>query len=123
MCVGGFAVIGTVSLQAWPDGPQGAVVLLRDSGGSVVDQQIVGSNGAFSLSAADRGETYGVEASFPRYLPVRATGITSATGDTVDLGPTTLPAGDLNNDGVINILDITVVAGNFGRSYPVSWAP
>ncbi|MGD8597555.1 MAG: cohesin domain-containing protein, partial [Anaerolineae bacterium] len=108
-CTGGFAVVGTVSLQAWPNGPEGAAVTLADSSGSTVDQQIVGPDGAFSLTAADVSETYHVEASHPRYLTAQATGITAGVGDTINLGVTTLPAGDLNGDGAINILDITVV--------------
>lgn len=122
-CAGGFAVVGTVGLQSWPGGPEGITVILRDSSGTIVDQQVVGAAGAFSLTAGDVSKTYRVEASYPRYLSVEATGITGSAGDTVNLGHATLPAGDLNDDGVINILDITIVAGNFGKSSPQSWGP
>jgi minor extracellular serine protease Vpr len=122
-CVGGFVVVGTVGLQSWPGGPEGISVILRDSSGTTVDQQVVGAAGAFSLTAGDVTQTYSVEASYPRYLSAKATGITGSAGDTVNLGHATLPAGDLNDDGVINILDITIIAGNFNKSSPQSWAP
>jgi hypothetical protein len=122
-CVGGFVVVGTVGLQSWPGGPEGISVILRDSGGATVDQQVVGPTGAFSLTAGDVAETYSVEASYPRYLSARASGITGTAGDTVDIGHATLPAGDLNGNGVINILDITIIAGNFGKSSPQPWGP
>lgn len=122
-CVGGFVVVGTVGLQSWPGGPEGISVILRDSGGAIVEHQIVGPSGAFSLNAADLAETYSVEASYPRYLSARATGITGGAGATVDIGHATLPAGDLNDDGVINILDITIIAGNFNKSSPQPWGP
>lgn len=122
-CVGGFVVIGTVALQAWPGGPEGIAVALRDSGGAIVDQEVVGPAGSFSLTAGDVAETYSVEASYPRYLSARASGITGGAGATVDIGHATLPAGDLNGDGVINILDISTIAGNFLKTSPVSWGP
>lgn len=122
-CVGGFSVVGTVGLQSWPGGPAGITVVLLDSSDTVVDDEVVGPTGAFSLTAGDVGETYSVEGIYPRYLIVRATGITGAAGDTVDIGHATLPAGDLNDDGVINILDITIIAGNFSKSSPQPWGP
>jgi minor extracellular serine protease Vpr len=122
-CVGGFVVVGTVGLQSWPGGPEGVSVVLRDSGGAIVDEVVVGPSGAFSLTAGDVAETYSVEASYPRYLSVEASGITGGAGDTVNIGDATLPAGDLNGDGVINIQDITVVAGNFLKTSPVAWGP
>lgn len=122
-CAGGFVVIGTVDLQAWPGGPEGIAVVLRDSGGAIVDDEVVGPAGTFNLTAGDVGETYSVEASYPRYLSAEAGGITGAAGDTVDIGSAVLPAGDLNGDGVINILDISTIAGNFLKTSPVSWGP
>lgn len=119
---GGFVVEGTVALQSWPN-PEGVVVTLRDSGGVPVDQQVVAPDGAFSLNAGDAAETYSVQAAYPRYLAAEATGITGSAGTTVDIGHATLRAGDLNGDGVINILDITAVAGNFNKTSPQPWAP
>jgi hypothetical protein len=121
-CVGGFAVVGTVSLQAWPS-PEGSVVILKNSSGSPVDQVVVGPDGTFSLISGDVTDIYSLEASHDRYLTGQAIGITGNAGDTIDVGTTTLRAGDLNGDGVVNILDITIVAGNFGKSSPIPWGP
>jgi hypothetical protein len=121
-CVGGFVVVGSVSLQSWPS-PEGSLVTLRDSGGGIVDQVVVGPDGSFNLISGDIADTYSLEASHDRYLTALASGITGGAGDTINVGNTTLRAGDLNGDGVINILDITIVAGNFGKSSPIPWAP
>lgn len=122
-CVSGFAVEGTVGLQSWPGGPEGISVILQDSGGSTVDQQVVGPDGAFSLTAVDVTETYSVTASYPRYLSVEAGGITGSAGGTVDLGRAILPAGDVNGDGQINIQDIAILGGNYDKRSPVAWPP
>ncbi len=47
--------------------------------------------------------------------------LSGITEEIVDLGASTLAAGDLNDDGIINILDITIAAGNYGKSSPGDW--
>jgi hypothetical protein len=118
-----FFIDGEVALQSWPD-PTGAQVVLRDSAGAVVEGPInVESDGLFQFQGLV-GNVYSVEASYPRYLSAVATGITSGTvGEHVNLGMTTLRAGDINGDGVINILDISGVAGNFSKTSPQNWVP
>ena len=111
-------IIGTVALQSWPD-PSGVAVTLYDSSGAVVDGPfIVGPDGAFLLHATNETEIYHVVAEYDRYLSAEATGITVQPGDVVNLGLVTLRAGDINGDGVINILDLTAVAGNFNKTSP-----
>ena len=122
-CIGGYSVIGTVGLQSWVD-PSGVAVTLYNSSGAVVDGPvIVGPSGAFSLQVGDVLDTYHVVAAYDRYLNAEASGITGMAGDVIDLGHATLRAGDLNGDGVINILDLTALAGNFNKSSPQPWAP
>ncbi len=124
-CVGGFVVkgnAGELSLQTWPS-PEGTLVTLTDSIGAVVDQSVVGPDGAFSLISGDVSDTYILYASHDRYLTARVVGITGDPGDTIFVGPTSLRSGDLNGDGVINILDISLVAGNYGKSAPIPWGP
>ncbi|UCG24036.1 MAG: hypothetical protein JSW55_18200 [Chloroflexota bacterium] len=110
---------GAVNLQGWPS-PSGVEVVLKDGGGAVVDSTVVGSSGDF-LFNAEAGVTYSVETAYDRYLGTSVGGLSGAEGDTIDVGPTALPAGDLNGDGTINILDIVMVAGNFGKSTFVGW--
>ena len=37
-----------------------------------------------------------------------------------DLGSTTLPAGDLNNDSIVNIFDLTYIATQYGSDDPLA---
>jgi hypothetical protein len=118
-----FDVEGTVGLQAWSS-PEGVLVTLYDDTEGVLrDQVIVGPDGSFSLSGKiDNLHT--LTASYPRYLDLALSGITSPTpGDVVNVGHGTLPSGDVNGDGVINILDLSVVAGHFTKTSPQPWAP
>jgi hypothetical protein len=117
-----FFIDGVVELQAWPSAA-GVQVDLKDGSGATVDSKIVAADGAFGFTGTT-GETYSVEASYDRYLTSAATGITSSVvGERVNLGTGKLRAGDVNGDGVINILDISGVAGNFGKASPQGWAP
>jgi len=114
--------VGTVALQSWPD-PTGVEVTLYDSFSIVDGPVVVGSNGDFKLTANDETETYRVVAKYDRYLSSEASGLTGTSGSVVNFGLTTLRAGDINGDGVINILDLTALAGNFNKTSPQAWAP
>ena len=118
-----FFIEGDVALQAWPD-PAGVVVVLQDNTGAVADGPVViGSDGAFELQGL-AGSVYTVTASYDRYLGSEAAGVTSSiVGERINLGTTTLRAGDINGDGKINILDISGVAGNFSKQSPTAWTP
>ena len=119
--LGGFDVIGTVALQSWVD-PSGIAVTLFNSSGAVADgPDLVGPSGTFRLRAADVTDTYRVEASYDRYLSAEVSGIVGAVGDEFDLGSASLRAGDINGDGVINMLDLSALAGNFNKTSPQEW--
>ncbi len=122
-CTGGFSVAGSVDLKGWPGGPSGVMVVLKDGSGSTVDSTIVGPTGTFNLSAPNVLDTYSVEASYDRYLTVQEGGITGGEGFLIDVGKGTLPAGDLNGDATVNILDVVMVASNFGKISPQPWLP
>ena len=113
-------ISGTVALQGWPD-PSGVAVTLFDSGGGADGPVIVGPDGAFNFQANNELETYRVLAEYDRYLSAEATGITGLPGDVIDLGLATLRSGDFNGDGVINILDLAAVGGNFNKTSPQEW--
>jgi hypothetical protein len=118
-----FFIEGTVELQGWPGGPAGVLVELKDGGGTTIKSTVVGNDGAFSFTG-NTGETFSVVASYDRYLDIEEAGITSSTvGEVINLGAGRLPAGDINGDGKINILDISGVAGNYGKISPESWMP
>ena len=115
-----FTIQGVVGLQNWAD-PSGVLVqLINEQTSSVEDSVQVNANGSFSF-AASIDNTYTVVASYDRYLDAKAENISGTVEEVVDLGTSGLRAGDLNNDGVINILDIVTVAGNYQRSSPGDW--
>jgi murein DD-endopeptidase MepM/ murein hydrolase activator NlpD len=103
-------------------------------------------DGSFSLTAP--AGTYRVVASLEGYLSAETTALLAA-GTTVTLPPIALPAGDidgnnvidqfdamtigmnyntahpstadLNGDGMINVLDLEALAGNYRRTGPLLW--
>lgn len=115
-----FFIEGVVHLQSWST-PAGVLVELKDGSGATIESTVVGGDGAFSFTA-NTGGTYSVLASYDRYLDIEHTGITSSVvGEVINLGTGQLPAGDVNGDGIINILDLSAVAGNYYKSSPVAW--
>ena len=50
----------------------------------------------------------------PGYVPVRISGASIEPGETLTLPEMTLPFGDANGDGKIDILDLSIAASNFG---------
>jgi len=69
------------------------------------------STGAFQFANLPLG-IYQLDASAPGFLSTRME-IRVLEGQTVELPPTTLKAGDINQDGLIDIKDVTLVAANF----------
>jgi hypothetical protein len=115
-----FSIEGTVVLQSWAD-PSGTAVILQDEHGNVLEGPVaVGGEGSFRF-VAQIGASYSVTASRQGYLSTTSGAVSGAVGEVIDLGLTVLPAGDVNGDQVVNILDITAVAGNFGKSSPIAW--
>ena len=61
--------------------------------------------------------TYTFRASYPGYLDAVKTGvIVPATPSDIALGTITLLGGDINKDGVINILDVQLIINKFGQT-------
>ncbi len=58
--------------------------------------------------------TYTVAIEMPLYLDAQKTSVEVGPGGTVTLSPVTLKAGDVNDDDVVNILDITFIGGRYG---------
>ena len=59
---------------------------------------------------------YDVEIRAPGYVSVRITGIRLGIGGEVTIPELTLPFGDANGDGRIDIFDLSIAAGNFGAT-------
>ena len=52
----------------------------------------------------------------PGYVSARIPGVRLGIGEAVTVPELTLPFGDSNGDGLIDILDLSVAAGNFGAT-------
>lgn len=81
-----------------------------------------GPDGSFSFVVSE-GELHSLMANSLHHLASEVTGISCLEGNSIDVGQTKLRAGDMNEDGVINILDLTMLGGNFGRTEPTGWGP
>ncbi len=140
------AVSGEVAYQNGGDAAGITVMLI--SGQSIIDGMVTAADGLYTFTGVAPGE-YLLLADAPGHLAaaqmvrVSANEGTSAltmvllAGDTDDnqvidladagfiganfgLGAGIAPANaDLNTDGVVNIIDLTLVGGNFGKSGPV----
>jgi hypothetical protein len=84
--------------------------------GPIPPDAITDSDGNFTLEMKT-GTSLSVTASAPGYLS-NGTSVDATSGETTTLPATTLRGGDVNNDGVINIADATLVAANFGKNVP-----
>ncbi|MCW5853991.1 MAG: hypothetical protein KIT87_28245, partial [Anaerolineae bacterium] len=81
------------------------------------DQGITPNDGLFSLfSYADNGQLQ-VTADHPLYLPARRV-VSLSNQPTVYLPPVRLLGGDTNDDGVINLADLALVGAHYSSSPP-----
>ncbi len=121
-------------------------VKVYDSSNAVVSTPTLGSDGSFSVSLP--AGTYTVIASATGYLDAQGS-VTITSGATTALSTANLPAGDidgndvidqydamtigmsyntstpaaadLNNDSVINVLDLELLAANYHKSGSLAW--
>jgi hypothetical protein len=110
------SVTGVISLERRED-LAGVVVEL-----SGLPTTLTKSDGTYTIESVPPG-TYTVRAYAPGYLVAERHGIQILPGHMISLPPLTLVGGDANGDGRIDLLDLTLVARNFGGCPPVDeWA-
>lgn len=82
-----------------------------------IDGQTTTTNdqGYFEQAVAGTGGVYRILAKHPGFLEKVAEGVLVGPGQTVDLGITTLLAGDANGDNKIDIFDLVAVGANYGK--------
>ncbi|MBC7264087.1 MAG: carboxypeptidase regulatory-like domain-containing protein [Chloroflexi bacterium] len=85
--------------------------------GPVVATTTTGASGSFSFGGLPAG-TYTVRASKQNYIYAEKTGVVVSAGVNTDIGTAQLPAGDLNDDCRVNIIDLVIIATDPGWSDP-----
>jgi hypothetical protein len=146
------AIEGIVRRQGMGTDHSGVEVVAVAVGGGVVTEATTESDGSFELQVP-LGGTYTVNASYPGYLNAHKDsvdvggeavdiGSTRLLGGDVnadncinildivsiiaDFGEDGLEPSDpedINGDGTVNILDLTISAGNFSLCGPTAWVP
>ena len=117
ICIPGFQIVGFAVPQGHPGDATGVEVCLDGT-----ECITTGANGYFQFVASE-DQAHTITADFIHHLSAEMTGITGVTGEEVNIGTATLRAGDLNEDGRINILDLVMVGGNFDDTEPTPWEP
>ncbi len=119
-------IAGKMAFQNHPDvdgdGQQdndNITVQLVTPNGDVIASVTTGKDGAYTFSDVPTG-TYGVTAAARHHLRVGKVVAVSA-GVPVNLETITLPGGDTNNDGTIDLLDAGLIGANFDLE--VGFAP
>ncbi|MBN1995414.1 MAG: hypothetical protein JW953_22185 [Anaerolineae bacterium] len=108
---GQASILGQVKLQGRANS-QGASVTVKNGEQITVS---VEANGRFKIDNAPTNAALSVTADAPIYLPAVCTGL-AATSPETDLGSVTLLAGDFNDDGDVDILDLVTVGSSFGQT-------
>lgn len=70
------------------------------------------ADGSFTLTGLAANQAYTVTASSPGFLNAARAGLRVTTG-TANLPQVTLKAGDVNGDGAITIIDVSIVSSNY----------
>lgn len=109
------SLAGTAAHQNRPDDAGIRVQLLMD--GAVVAETLTLTNGAYQLADIPAG-TYTLRTAAPQHLPLVKEVIVDTTGQIIDLGSSTLPAGDTDDNGTVDVLDATLIGANFDVQTP-----
>ncbi len=102
-------VIGKILLQGRSDA--NGVVITANNG---VTTTTSAGNPNFSLALP--AGTYTITVSMPRYIPIRLANVQVRNGETMPLVFGALAAGDANGDGKVDVLDLSLVGGDFGKT-------
>jgi hypothetical protein len=95
----------------------GIKVQLLGAGDAIVAEVTTVDDGMFSFTDVPVG-AYRVKFSAPQHLIRLLSASVQADGQTLDLGTQTLPAGDTNDDGKVDLTDAGLIGANFGVNAP-----
>jgi hypothetical protein len=118
LTVNGTATItGTVKLQGRTTPITAGTVTLTDTAGiftpTIVSFDATTGQFTATVPVEPGGSTYNLLAAHSLYLSNRRTGVAVAHASIVNVGTTTLKGGDANNDGKINIFDLSCIGGAY----------
>lgn len=126
---GQYSITGSIDAEAfadsvdysetWYQGADGVhkvVVEAVDSNGSVAGVGTVRADGTYTIEVIEG--TYTVRVVVPGHITETA-GVTVDGSETLNFGP--LTAGDVNNDGAVNLVDLQLTAKEFGKTKGSAW--
>ncbi len=117
---GSATITGTVTLQGRTTPITPGTVTLTDSANkfSPTISNFDQTTGVFSATVPVDlgGSTYTVLAAHSLYLSNQLTGVAVSAGGNYGVGTTRLRGGDANNDGTVDILDLSCIGGSYHRS-------
>jgi hypothetical protein len=113
---GQSTVSGTAAHQNRPDNA-GITVQLIGLDGTAIAEALTAADGAFSFSAVPLG-VHTLRLSAPQHLTIERAVIVETDGQTITVDNTILPAGDADSNGLIDILDATLLGANFDVTVP-----
>jgi hypothetical protein len=111
----GATISGRVFLQGRAGSLAGTIITL-DNGVDTPITTMTDNTGGFTITLSALGGPYEMSAVHAGYLRAGSSGFTVAAGDSVTLPDVRLLGGDMNGDGLIDILDLSMVAANYGRT-------
>jgi len=115
---GNAIITGTVNLQGRATPITSGTVTLSDNAAKFAPTiaNFDASTGIFSATVPVDlvGSTYNLTATHSLYLSNQLSGLAVVAGGTYNAGTTMLRAGDANNDGTINVFDLSCVGGGYG---------
>lgn len=108
-------ISGTMAYQNGPDNAGINVQLLSDA--NVIAEAVTQADGSYRLADVPAG-SYTLQASAPQHLSVIYALSLTTGGELPPLSRATLPSGDTDNNGVIDVLDATFIGANFDIETP-----
>lgn len=110
------AISGTVAYQNRPDNG-GISVRLLGADSALIVETVTAANGVYSFAGVPVG-IYSIQASAPQHISLLRRVTVEADGQMVEAGSDLLPAGDTDDNGVIDVVDATFVGANFDVEVP-----
>lgn len=110
-------ITGVMTYQNHPNNAGITVQLVTAE--SILATVVTNADGRYTFTDVPMG-SYGVTAIAPQHLRIGKVVDVTANGQMIDLGTLTLPAGDTDDSGMVDLLDASLVGANFNGAVPPS---